>query len=226
MGFADFFAGLGSSISSGVGSLASGLVDVVGGLTDVISTTTPAIGDLFAVAAPFIELATAGDRGGGGRSEAQYPYGQPGPQSPYYSPPPGFPGYTPSTFGSFTPGRGFATPGDISGGNQMAIGGILPTLGRLGGILGRQAPGIAGGAVLGEVLEQTFAPSRGDAVMAGNAPFRPTPSGASAQMFTVPNPATGKLTTFRPAGRCILYSSDMAASKRVRKIAGRARRGR
>jgi hypothetical protein len=55
-------------------------------------------------------------------------------------------------------------------------------------------------------------------------PFAPTRQGASASLFAMPNPATGRLTWFRPAGRPVLFSGDLATCKRVRKIAGHARR--
>lgn len=35
---------------------------------------------------------------------------------------------------------------------------------------------------------------------------------------------TGRVTWFRPAGRPVLFSGDFAACKRVRKVAGKARR--
>lgn len=57
-------------------------------------------------------------------------------------------------------------------------------------------------------------------------PFRPTAAGASAQLFVVPNPVTGRPTWFRPAGRPVLFSGDFAAARRVSKVAGRARRRR
>jgi len=55
-------------------------------------------------------------------------------------------------------------------------------------------------------------------------PFVPTMAGARAQAFVSPNPITGKLTWFRPAGKPILWTSDLTACRRVGKIARRARR--
>ena len=57
-------------------------------------------------------------------------------------------------------------------------------------------------------------------------PFIPSCQGASAraQPFVAANPMTGKLTWFKPAGRPILWSGDLSAAKRVRKVAARARR--
>ncbi len=54
--------------------------------------------------------------------------------------------------------------------------------------------------------------------------FRPTRAGASAQTFVVPNPATGRPTWFKPAGRPVLWSGDLSAARRVKKVAARARR--
>lgn len=56
--------------------------------------------------------------------------------------------------------------------------------------------------------------------------FRPTMAGASAQTFMTQNPVTGRDTWFRPAGRPILWSGDLACARRVTKIARRAGRKR
>lgn len=56
------------------------------------------------------------------------------------------------------------------------------------------------------------------------APFRPTMAGASANTFVVPNPVTGRPTWFRPAGRPLIWSADLVAVRRVRKLAARAHR--
>ena len=55
-------------------------------------------------------------------------------------------------------------------------------------------------------------------------PFVPTMAGARSQPFVMPNPVTGAITWFKPAGRPILWSGDLTACKRVGKIAARARR--
>lgn len=49
-------------------------------------------------------------------------------------------------------------------------------------------------------------------------------SGVRAATFGVPHPVTGRWTWFKPAGRPLLWSGDLSACRRVRKIAGRARR--
>ncbi len=68
-----------------------------------------------------------------------------------------------------------------------------------------------------------IAPQGGAALFS---PFLPTMAGARAQAFVATNPMSGRLTWFKPAGRPILWSGDLAATKRVRKIAARARRSR
>lgn len=55
-------------------------------------------------------------------------------------------------------------------------------------------------------------------------PFRPTMAGASAKLFMLPNPVTGKPTWFAPKGRPLLWSGDLTTCKRVRRIARRAKR--
>ena len=56
-------------------------------------------------------------------------------------------------------------------------------------------------------------------------PFaRSASSGVRAQTFFAAHPETGRLVWFRPAGRPLLWSGDLSAARRVRKIAGRARR--
>jgi len=55
-------------------------------------------------------------------------------------------------------------------------------------------------------------------------PFRAGACGATATVHVVTNPTTGKATWFGPLGRPILWSRDLAVTKRVRKIARRAKR--
>ena len=45
-------------------------------------------------------------------------------------------------------------------------------------------------------------------------------------LVMVPNPVTGKPTFFRHVGQPILFSGDLRAAKRVRKVAARARKSR
>lgn len=83
----------------------------------------------------------------------------------------------------------------------------------------RQLPGLAGGLAAGAGI---------DALTAGGGTplFRLTTQGARAQFFRTQNPATGQDTWFRPAGRPLLWSGDLTACKRVKKIARRASRKR
>jgi hypothetical protein len=50
--------------------------------------------------------------------------------------------------------------------------------------------------------------------------------GSRPKIHIRPDPITGRPVWFRPAGRPLLWSSDLTAVKRVRKIASRARRAR
>lgn len=74
--------------------------------------------------------------------------------------------------------------------------------------LGVQTPGAAAGA---------GCPSLGS-------PFAARGMSATPQPFVMANPVTGRLTWFRPAGRPVLWSSDLTSCRRVKKIAARARR--
>lgn len=58
--------------------------------------------------------------------------------------------------------------------------------------------------------------------------FRQTAGGGvrAVSMFRAQNPATGRDVWFRNAGRPVLWSGDIAATKRVSKAARRARRAR
>ena len=60
-------------------------------------------------------------------------------------------------------------------------------------------------------------------------PFIPSMAGARAQRFVAVNPISGRMTWFGPIGRPILFSGDVTASKRVKRVArmaARASRGR
>lgn len=54
-------------------------------------------------------------------------------------------------------------------------------------------------------------------------PFVPTMAGARAQPFVAPNPISGRLMWFKPAGRPILWSGDLQACKTVNRLARRAK---
>lgn len=55
-------------------------------------------------------------------------------------------------------------------------------------------------------------------------PFIPSAVGATSKIFVMANPVTGKPTWFGPKGRPLLWSGDLRACKRVKKIARRAKR--
>jgi len=85
----------------------------------------------------------------------------------------------------------------------------------------RQLPGFIGGVIGGGAIDALT--SGGPAM---TPMFRPTMAGVRAQSFRATNPVTGKDVFFRPAGKPILWSSDIACAKRVDKIARRVRRKR
>lgn len=55
-------------------------------------------------------------------------------------------------------------------------------------------------------------------------PFVPSMSGHRAQRFIGINPTSGRQTWFGPMGQPVLWTGDFRAARRVRKIAGKARR--
>jgi len=89
----------------------------------------------------------------------------------------------------------------------------------LGGAIVRQLPGIAGGIAGGELLEGLFGngQSSGTFFRVGTSE-RARPVREITQM----NPTTGKIEVWKHAGRCLLFTGDLAAKKRVEKIAKRA----
>jgi hypothetical protein len=106
------------------------------------------------------------------------------------------------------PGYGYA--------EQAAFGPLL-------GMAVKQLPGMAGGLLAGELFESmTSGPAAGGATPM----FKPTATSARPMFFRVPNPVTGQDVWFRPAGRPILWSGDLSACKRVKKVARRASRKR
>lgn len=129
------------------------------------------------------------------------------------------------------PGAGFAPFGGLMPAFPTTVQASFPPFpyigaqpASIGGTLLRQVPGILGGVLGGELFEQFTGGGGGGG---GATPaFRPTMAGARAQFFRTPNPATGQDTWFRPAGRPILWSGDLTACKRVKKVARRAARKR
>lgn len=137
--------------------------------------------------------------------------------------------FAPSTFASgtdFLTGAGSLASGIASVINAIRSpsnmpGGMsfLPTA-TIGGIA-RVAGGLATGAGLGAAAMELFQGSGGGCP---TSPFTAGTAGARPTIFVAANPVTGRATWFRPAGRPILWSSDLSACRRVRKVAGRARR--
>jgi hypothetical protein len=66
-------------------------------------------------------------------------------------------------------------------------------------------------------ITQSLAGGCGSPFVAGGSALRPS-------IFSMANPASGKLTWFRPAGRPVLWSSDLGACRRVARIARKAKR--
>jgi hypothetical protein len=157
---------------------------------------------------------------------------------------PSFPGSAAGLPISSAGGPGFISPGQAAearmfGGltNQfIGAGAIGPVLGGaaralpsiirgVGGILaGKEVIDIVRGGGNGGGFSMPSLPSGG--ACAPSAPFKAGCNGATAvaTTFMVCNPVSGKQTWFKPAGRPILWSSDLAACKRVGKVASKARR--
>lgn len=110
------------------------------------------------------------------------------------------------------------TAGQIWGPNQAAPGGMQLTAG--GGGYGYQP---ALGLPFGDVMPEGSA-----ACMAGlTSPFAAGGQrGARAKTHVKCDPISGRTVWFKPAGRPLLWSGDLSACKRVRKVASRAKRAR
>lgn len=91
--------------------------------------------------------------------------------------------------------------------------------GQTGGF-GLDIPGVefGQGADVGSALTQNFVPTRSR--------FTGAVTGARAQNFVAINPVSGAITWFGPIGRPILWSGDVRAAKRLKKIARFAARKR
>lgn len=111
--------------------------------------------------------------------------------------------------GAQGPGGGMFGQGPIYGGYGMGTPGMIV------------APG---GSPIMSGLQDVLAAAGGGAVASLGSPWSPGRVGARPKLFVVPNPTTGAPVWFRPAGRPVLFSGDFAAARRLRKIAGRARR--
>ncbi len=105
--------------------------------------------------------------------------------------------------------------GGSPGFQQAGLSALVPSI-------ARQLPSFLGGLAGGAVIDQFVGGGGGG----GTPPFRATMQGARAQFFRTQNPATGQDVWFRPAGRPLLWSGDLTACKRVKKIARKASRKR
>lgn len=117
-------------------------------------------------------------------------------------------------------------PVGIGPGSAGGFGGVVQTagFGGLGAVLGGAGLGAAAGSVV-----DAFGGFGGGGVpmMLNDADFMaPTRSGglrARSSLIGL-HPITGNLVTYKNMGRCVLFSGDLTAAKRVRKVAGKARR--
>lgn len=143
----------------------------------------------------------------------------------FIQPTTGFPSTGSSDFlsGLGALGSGVASVINAIRGPQAMPGGMsfLPTtIARSLPTIVRGAGSVLAGAGIGAGLEALFGGNGG----CPSSPFTAGGSTMRASTFVVPHPETGRPTWFRPAGRPILWSSDLSACRRVRKVAGRARR--
>lgn len=123
-------------------------------------------------------------------------------------------------------GGGFGLGGNGILGTGITGGDIASIIGAVrGGGGGGGNAALPGGAALGGGM---FDLPGIDIVPQGQATcgsaFRPTRSGMSAQRHIKVNPASGRMQWFGPIGNPVLWSGDLAAAKRVKKVAARARR--
>jgi hypothetical protein len=150
----------------------------------------------------------------------------------------------PGMEGFYVPYLTIPTPGGVGGGalsgtfDWGSVGQGIAAI--IQAFKGGQAQAMPGGApfsmpIPGSLnLPSIFAPSFGG-VVGGSSTTAPAgcPSGspfsgggmvARPSTFFVPNPVTGKLTWFKPAGQPLLWSGDLSAAKRVRRVARLAKR--
>lgn len=219
MGFFDSMAGLGRSLWGGIESIGSG----IGGF---IEDVAPIIGPPLAQAgAEWLIGQIPGPSG----APSGYPRTTPG-YSPYF---PTYPG------GGVVPTQPYAprampvpTLGP-NGGFPMPTFPASPAVGYSNGwarpVAGVGIPG-TDWQIEADLPYVDFSRRPNGAAAPGpgcpTTPFRTAPASMRAQAFVQVNPATGRATWFKPAGRPILWSDDLRACKRVGRIAARARRSR
>lgn len=147
--------------------------------------------------------------------------------------PPG--GNAPMPYPDTTYGLGFSLPGAEAAGQWASGGGSswLRDLGVLAGGVGSVIRGIRGGSLeesynvpyvpdilVPDVLERGMA----TAGMCGSPFVSAASAAARPSTFAMANPANGRMTWFRPAGKPVLWSSDLGACRRVARIARKAKR--
>lgn len=206
-----------------------GIAGTIGGLVGELGEAT--LGQIFQPSTPE-----------GGRQRTGYPQGinpdpraqrdleiflgQTGGYAPTYGTPQAAGLYPGMQTTEFDPGRGM--PGLLPGTEAqypMMTNVALPGGALLGQVL-RQIPGVIGGTALGLQYGGNGGGAVAEAPFGGTI-FRQTPAGLRARsLVEVVNPYTGKKSWYRNVGRPILFSGDLRACRRVRKIAGRARRAR
>jgi len=111
--------------------------------------------------------------------------------------------------------------GVLRGANQPGGG---PWSGGYGGVLPMPTLAMPGGSPLVPSISDLGGVMATQGAGGLSTPWAPGRTGARAKTFVVPNPVTGSPVWFKPAGRPVLWSGDLATCKRVRKIAGHARR--
>lgn len=166
----------------------------------------------------------------------------PAPSPPTYQLPGGFAGTTPQPVAPAAGGQ--ALPYNYLNSQPTPSGGaLISSTSITGGILGAIAGGLTGllgggsaspgGAPLnlgnystgiGNMLDVPFRDITPQGSAALFEAFRPTLNGAVPQNHIAVNPATNKSTWFGPLGKPLLWSRDLQTVRRVRKLAGRARR--
>ncbi len=187
--------GIGSLIGAGFGIGQQVLTGIVNPLIGAVGQNIGAIGGII----PSLIGGFGGSSGGPGATVTGPVYGQP------YQIPPFAGGPTPQQWPGPAGPAGYVPPGWIPAGPG---GGVVP------------AVGVAGPTV----MQQFGAEARELAAGSIASPWKTTCGGTSlaAQNHLQVNPATGAIRWFGPKGKPILWSDDLAACKRVKRVATRA----
>lgn len=205
--------------SKGIGALAGGLGRVFGGIADI---AIPAIGAGIVGGISQRVAATIG--GGGGRITGFNPDPRAQRQLDVFLGVPGLPGPSLPTGIPFSREE-MVMPTFLPGGAQVTQAGFAPAI---GGALGRLLPGIAGGLAAGGLFGGLFEGGVDLPTAPGVAPggvFQVVgPTLRARSLFHITNPSTGREVWYRNVGQPVLFSGDLRTVKRVRRIAGFARR--